>query len=776
MGCDETPDPDVDQLIQQAETLRREGQVQASVAPLKQAIQKAPKDGEARLLLAQVYLELGDAAGAEKELEWARALGVAPERTTLPLLRVWSRQRRFGQILAELGQPGRKATLDAGTLVIQGKAYEGLGQPVEAEESYRLALERDPDALAPRVALARLLVRENHRDKAEVAITEALTRHPGTADLLALKGDLAYLMGDYGTARAAYGALLAARPGNPRAQVALAQAQIAEAAYGEAIGHLDAALAAVPRHRDANYLRAFAALRLGNHETAKLYSERALASDPSFGPSQLILGMASYNLGHLEQAHESLQAVVSADPANAYAKRLLAATRARLRQSEAAAAPAAPAVGGGEPSRLGRFAVLRSGDLDAARAYFQTQAAAFPDGEPPEGGSTVAAREQLQAARNHAPGEVDELVALAQLAAQIGDLEDAGRWLERAVAAAPEALLPRIYLAQLHLWRDRPDPALAVLDSLPEADTSDPRVLAAAGLARLFLGQANPAAIAFRTLVEGNPESAPAHNLLALAYRDLGAKSQYRDQLQTVLRIDPENLRAKVALISLLARDGQFQAAKPRLEALRRSAPADAEIDELEGALALLDGRPSEAVWSFKRALERRPSGRLTVKLARAQQRAGDEPASRDSLKAWLEGDPEDRDVRLALANHYLARDRLEAAERHYRALLAVAPDHIAALNNLAWIRLRQGDGPAALDAATRADELAPGRPRIMDTLALALAANGQREPAVTLLRRAAAVAPGDGDIARHLAALTDPGLGQETAPAFIQRVISEDR
>jgi tetratricopeptide (TPR) repeat protein len=774
-GCDETPDLDVDQLIRQAEALRQEGRVQASVAPLKQAIQKAPSHGEARFLLARSYLDLGDTAGAEKELDRALALGLAPERITPLLLRVWLPQRRFGRILEELEQTSTGAPLDAGLLVIQGKAHEGLGQPAQAERSYRLALERDPDGLAAPLALARLLLRERDHIKADRAITDALTRHPGTADLLALKGDLAYRLRDYGAARAAYGALLAAKPGDPTALIALAQAQIGAAAYAEAIGNLEAALAAVPRHRDANHLRALAAIRTGDHETAKLYSERALAADPSYRPSQLTLGMASYGLGHLEQAHESFQAVVSGDPSNGLARRLLAATRARLGQSEATAAKSGPA-GGDDPSRLGRIAVVRSGDLDVARAYFQTQAAAFPDGDLPEGGSKAAARERLQAARTQAPGDVDEVLALARLAAQIGDLEDARRWLERAVAAAPEALLPQVYLAQLHLWRDRPAAALAVVDSVPEAHAGDPRVLAAAGLARLFLGQANPAAIGFRTLVDGDPDSAPARGLLALAYRDQGAMSRYRDQLQTISKIDPENLRAKVALISLLARDGQVQAAKQRLETLRKSAPADPEIAELEGALTLLEGRPSEAVWSFKRALERRPSGRLTVKLARAQHLAGDEPASRDSLKAWLEGDPEDRDVRLALANHYLALDRLEAAEANFRALLALAPDNVAALNNLAWIRLRLGDGPAALDAAGRADRLAPGRPRIMDTLALALAASGQTEPAVALLRRAAAVAPGDGDIARHLAALTGPRPGQEAAPAFIQRVISQDR
>jgi tetratricopeptide (TPR) repeat protein len=774
-GCDESTDLDVDQVIRQAEALRQEGRFQASVAPLKQAIQKAPKNGEARLLLARSYLELGDSKGAEKELDRARALGLAPERLTPLLLRVWLPQRQFGQILAELERSGTDATLDAETLIIQGKAHQGLGQPAEAERSYRLALERDPDGLAAQVALVRLLLREKDHIKADRAITDALTRHPGTAELLALKGDLTYRLGDYGAARAAYGALLAAKPGDPTAQIALAQAQIAQEAYAEAIGHLEAALATVPRHRDANHLRALAAIHTGDHEAAKLYSERALASDPSYRPSQLVLGMASFGLGHLEQAHESLQAVVSGDPSNALAKQLLATTRARLGQSGATAEAAVPA-GGDDASRLGRIAVVRSGDLDVARAYFQTRAAAFPKAASLESGSTAAARERLRAARAQEPDDLDGLLALAELAAQLGELETARLWLERAVAAAPKAPLPRINLTQLHLWRDRPSTALSVVDPVSEAHAGDPRVLAAAGLARLFLGQANPAAIAFRTLVDGDPDSAPARGLLALAYRDLGARSRYQDQLQAVLKIDPENLRAKVAMISLMARDGQIQAAMQRLEALRRSAPTDPEIAELEGALALLDGRPSEAVWSFKRALERRPSGRLTVKLARAQLLAGDEPASRDSLKAWLEGDPEDRDVRLALANHYLARDLLEAAEVNFRALLTVAPDNVAGLNNLAWIRLRQGDGPEALEAATRADRLAPGRPRILDTLALALAASGQREPAVALLRRAAAVAPDDGDIARHLAALTGPRPDPEGAAAFIQRVISQDR
>jgi tetratricopeptide (TPR) repeat protein len=75
-------------------------------------------------------------------------------------------------------------------------------------------------------------------------------------------------------------------------------------------------------------------------------------------------------------------------------------------------------------------------------------------------------------------------------------------------------------------------------------------------------------------------------------------------------------------------------------------------------------------------------------------------------------------------------------AELRYRKVIALRPDDAAALNNVAWLLVQQGK-PGALVLAERANELAPDNPVIMDTLALALAADKQWPQALDWQRKA---------------------------------------
>ena len=84
-ACD---DPSAEESIERAEAYHQQGDISASIIELKNALQKAPQNAYARLLLGESYLAIRDFAGAEKELLRAKKFGMGKERLVGPLGRV----------------------------------------------------------------------------------------------------------------------------------------------------------------------------------------------------------------------------------------------------------------------------------------------------------------------------------------------------------------------------------------------------------------------------------------------------------------------------------------------------------------------------------------------------------------------------------------------------------------------------------------------------------------------------------------------------------------
>lgn len=87
-----------------------------------------------------------------------------------------------------------------------------------------------------------------------------------------------------------------------------------------------------------------------------------------------------------------------------------------------------------------------------------------------------------------------------------------------------------------------------------------------------------------------------------------------------------------------------------------------------------------------------------------------------------------------------MEQKQFATAERHFKAVLELQPANPIGLNNLAWALLQQGK-PGALAYAEKANGLAPEQPAFMDTLAAALAEEGQLANALDLQRNALAKA-----------------------------------
>jgi tetratricopeptide (TPR) repeat protein len=94
----------------------------------------------------------------------------------------------------------------------------------------------------------------------------------------------------------------------------------------------------------------------------------------------------------------------------------------------------------------------------------------------------------------------------------------------------------------------------------------------------------------------------------------------------------------------------------------------------------------------------------------------------------------------MALAVIYQDQKQLALARNFYERLLEIEPNQVLALNNLAWLLATSAD-PAlfqpqkALSLAQKAAALKP-EPMILDTLAEAYWANGQREKAQQIIQQ----------------------------------------
>jgi tetratricopeptide (TPR) repeat protein len=158
----------------------------------------------------------------------------------------------------------------------------------------------------------------------------------------------------------------------------------------------------------------------------------------------------------------------------------------------------------------------------------------------------------------------------------------------------------------------------------------------------------------------------------------------------------------------------------------------------LPGEIYLAAGDAKSAASAFLAAFRTAPSSDLAIKAATAAVRAGNPAEATAVLETWTAAHPTDASPRLVLSSLYLQSGRLPEAARALQAVLATDGTSAAALNNLAWIRQRQGDSPEAKTLGERAYFIAPN-PDTADTLGWILAQQGDTAAALPLLKQAAA-------------------------------------
>ena len=242
------------------------------------------------------------------------------------------------------------------------------------------------------------------------------------------------------------------------------------------------------------------------------------------------------------------------------------------------------------------------------------------------------------------------------------------------------------------------------------------------------------------------------HTDLGLCYLEAKEPAAALAHLEEAARLQPASAGAQHDVGMVLLQERKFGEARRYFTEAVRLKPEFAEAYHNLGVVSHAEGKVTEAVGWYSRALKisaQNPAAEYN--LARALASLGNTDAALEHYRRALDLEPDDAATHSSLATLLASQGQVDTAVAHYRRALDLDPDFPAALVDLAWILATSERAdirrPAeAVRLAERVVELtANENATALDTLAVAYAASGQIERAVSTARTALALASESG-------------------------------
>ncbi len=342
------------------------------------------------------------------------------------------------------------------------------------------------------------------------------------------------------------------------------------------------------------------------------------------------------------------------------------------------------------------------------------------------------------------------LPQIANLEAKSGRLGSAKKYLQTWVKNYPESLEARLALANFHIQSRDPFSALEVLRKPPQLNLDN--VFALKFLGDIYLAMNAPASAvsAYGKMIGAQPNSPIAYYLLAKVYERVGDSRRAKLNIKKALSESPSHIPSRLSLAHIYITEGEIEKAGNLIAGLEEG---DNNADKLVllGRYKLATGDSDTAIKYYEQALSISKSPKAAVQLAKAYYTIKEVGKGIKVLQKWLEVNSRDIAVRYILADSLLQSGEVEKAKAEFKKILQDTPDHILALNNLAYISITE-DFQLAIDYAQKAYLLAQDQPEIIDTYGVVLLKAGKVKEALDKLVVAYRKRKGDQEIALHYA------------------------
>ncbi|MCC7487798.1 MAG: tetratricopeptide repeat protein [Burkholderiales bacterium] len=376
------PERDPVALLNEAFGQYRSGNHPAAEALATRAVALAPASADLLGLLAALCLARRDFAGGEI---WARqALRHAPgsARQHVSLGYALRSQGRLDEAIDSF-----RRAVDLEPQYAEGwhrlaQALRAAGDRAQAQAAVERALVIDPGYPAAWCTAGHLLADQGRAQAAADAYREAAARDPASAEARVGLGTALQALGRTEEAVAAHREALRLRPDLPEAHNNLGNALKATGRIEDALSHYDEALRARPGYHEALLNRGLALQEAGRHEDAIPSFEAAIAARPGNALAHMALGTAWQDRGKLGEAERCYREALRLDPDYAEASSNLGVALQELGRLDEALAchERALALKPGDPDVLVNYGVTlkECGRLDDAIARYEEALRARP--------------------------------------------------------------------------------------------------------------------------------------------------------------------------------------------------------------------------------------------------------------------------------------------------------------------------------------------------------------------------------------------------------------
>jgi len=731
------------------------GQMEQADKYIEEAMALEPDNVEVWNLKGRSALFKNDPVAAEKAFSHAAKLAEHNLTAQFGLTRALLAQEKIEEAMVPIKAVESRFAKHPVTRYF--RAYIALqNNEVEKAKDYlRTALQVQPNHPESLFMMSRILYGEGKLDQANEHITPYLQENPDNLAAIKLKSAILVNLNQPGKAIEMLEKTVAGNPDDPRLHALLGTTYVRAGNPERGIEILEEALAmAGGNAAELKTQLAIARLSAGATDMAISDLESAIELEPDFVNADILLILSHMRAGEYEKA---------ATAAGNFAKK----------------APDNPM-----PFNLMGAAYMGMNEPGKAREKFNQALKLNPDYIPALSNlATLELREgQNEAAETRFlkilaidPDNTKALVQMARLEAKRGNNDRIVDYLQRARASSDSAVEPRVLLGRYYLQTGQSARLFEVTSEAYELAPEAPDVLLLHGQALRLTGDIPASLNILGKLVDMLPKNPNANFQLGMTRLQAGDLEGAESAFNKTLELEPGHGGALNAAAKLALSQGNTDAAREYSARLKEIHPESADSHALEGDILLSENNPRAAVAEYEKAMEFADSNLLLTRLTEAYQQSGETDKAILAMDKWLNKNPGDVRINLLLARTYQEGNKLKEAMDIYEKILSGPdPDNIIALNNLAWLSIEE-DLDYAQELASKANELTPDHPEILDTLGWILVKQGKTERGLVHLRAANAANPDSPQIQYHIAvALAEAGDNQQ-ARETLARLLESD-